>query len=122
MYATTSFLIVIFLVAFDHKHSCSINATYCLLWDIIMDWGMMDDPRVIVEQTVGQCAGTYGLVPVATSSQGIKPTSKHDHGPPSPYARCVSGMLRPRLRFGVPLSLVILGIDIILRYSWTLRF
>lgn len=99
-----------------------INATYCLLWDIIMDWGMMDDPRVIVEQTVGQCAGTYGLVPVATSSQGIKPTSIHDHGPPSPYARCVSGMLRPRLRFGVPLSLVILVIDIILRYSWTLRF
>lgn len=95
-----------------------INATYCLLWDIIMDWGMMDDPKVIVEQTVGQCAGGYGLVP----NPANKSTSSHGNGQQSPQTKCIAGMLRPRLRFGAPLSLVILVIDIILRYSWTLRF
>ena len=79
----------------------------------------MDDPKVIVEQTVGQCAGGgYGLIP----SPAVKSTSSHGNGPQSPQTKCIAGMLRPRLRFGAPLSLVILVIDIILRYSWTLRF
>merc|ERR1712127_839320 len=35
---------------------------------------------------------------------------------------CMDAALRPRLRFGSSLTIMIVMIDIILRYSWTLRF
>ena len=69
-----------------------------------MDWGMMKNPSAIVEHTMGHC------LPVPTSGISKKQTG------------CLEATLRPRLRFGGSMSLVILVIDIILRFSWTLRF
>lgn len=78
-----------------------INSTYSLAWDIIMDWGMMQNPQAFVPEG---CAG--GPVPTA----GSKPQS------------CTHSVLRPRLRFGASTSVGILLIDTVLRYSWLLRF
>ena len=66
----------------------AINSTYSLAWDIIMDWGMMQN---------GLCIGDS-------------------------HSSCAHAVLRPKLRFGAPTSIGILLIDIILRYSWLLRF
>mmetsp|Transcript_18333 Transcript_18333/g.27629 ORF Transcript_18333/g.27629 Transcript_18333/m.27629 type:complete len:476 (-) Transcript_18333:2780-4207(-) len=72
----------------------AINSTYSLLWDILMDWGMMQNT----------CAGG--------SNGGL--TKSH--------SSCAHSVLRPKLRFGAPTSIGILFIDIVLRYSWVLRF
>mmetsp|Transcript_32698 Transcript_32698/g.55295 ORF Transcript_32698/g.55295 Transcript_32698/m.55295 type:complete len:246 (+) Transcript_32698:1-738(+) len=72
----------------------AINSTYSLAWDIIMDWGMMQNT----------CAGG--------SNGGL--TKSH--------SSCAHSVLRPKLRFGAPTSIGILFIDIVLRYSWVLRF
>jgi hypothetical protein len=82
----------------------SINATYCLIWDIVMDWGMLDNPNAVIGQAFGQC------VPAMASVPELKRVG------------CVDAALRPRLRFGTSLTVMIVVIDIILRYSWTLRF
>ena len=81
-----------------------INATYCLIWDLVMDWGMLDNPSEVISQTLGPC------VPAMASMPEMKRVG------------CMDAALRPRLRFGTALTLVIVMIDIILRYSWTLRF
>ena len=66
-----------------------------------MDWGMMQKPSAVVNLTMGQCTGM----------------------PPTKNAKnCGDIALRPRLRFGTSLSLLILVLDIFLRFSWTLRF
>lgn len=80
-----------------------INATYSLIWDITMDWGMMKKPNIVVERAMGQCVPS------------LAPTS---HG----YVNCLDAALRPRLRFGTALTLVVVALDIFLRFSWTLRF
>lgn len=77
------------------------NSTYSLAWDIIMDWGMMQNPLVMVPDS---CAG--GGAPTSTKT----PES------------CAHSLLRPRLRFGASTSAAIVFIDTILRYSWMLRF
>ncbi len=69
-----------------------------------MDWGMLDNPTAVIGQTVGPCFPTMAGAPEMKK------------------VGCMDAALRPRLRFGTALTLVILGIDIILRYSWTLRF
>lgn len=76
-----------------------INASYSLYWDIVMDWGMMHNPKV-----AAGCVG--GIYPEGTT----------------PPADCTHGLLRPRLRFGLLISLLIVVTDSILRFSWTLRF
>jgi hypothetical protein len=87
----------------------SINATYCLVWDVTMDWGMMKNPAALVEQTVGQC------IPLIQSTPNDKRLSPQSSG-------CIEATLRPRLRFGASLSLLVVVIDTVLRFSWTLRF
>ena len=77
-----------------------INSTYSLAWDIIMDWGMMQNPQAMVPES---CAGAA----VATGG---------------PKQSCAHQVLRPRLRFGATTSISILLIDMVLRYSWLLRF
>mmetsp|Transcript_7094 Transcript_7094/g.15387 ORF Transcript_7094/g.15387 Transcript_7094/m.15387 type:complete len:493 (+) Transcript_7094:123-1601(+) len=78
-----------------------INSTYSLAWDIIMDWGMMQNPQNMVPES---CAGG------SIATVGSKPQS------------CAHSVLRPRLRFGASSSVGILLIDTVLRYSWLLRF
>jgi hypothetical protein len=79
---------------------CSINACYALYWDIVMDWGMMQNPTAVVSNA---CIG------------GLHPPGKQ---PPS----CHHSLLRPTLRFGLTMSALILVADTFLRFSWTLRF
>lgn len=80
----------------------AINSTYSLAWDIIMDWGMMQNPQGMMPES---CAGgSMG------ATAGSKPLS------------CAHSVLRPRLRFGASTSIAILLIDMVLRYSWLLRF
>ena len=81
----------------------AINSTYSLAWDIIMDWGMMQNPQNMVPES---CAGG------APVGAGMSKTPKS----------CAHQVLRPRLRFGASTSVAILLIDMILRYSWMLRF
>ena len=71
-----------------------------------MDWGMMKNPAALVEHTVGQCVP---LMPSAINDRKQSPG-------------CVEVTLRPRLRFGASLSILIVVIDTVLRFSWTLRF
>lgn len=81
-----------------------INATYCLIWDIVMDWGMLDNPTAVVGQAMGQCVPSMSA------------------GPEFKNVSCLDAALRPRLRFGTALTLAVVSIDVCLRYSWTLRF
>jgi hypothetical protein len=85
----------------------AINSTYSLAWDIIMDWGMMQNPLIMVPES---CAGG-GIGGAPISSGGSKTPDS-----------CAHLVLRPRLRFGVVTSVAILFIDTVLRYCWVLRF
>ena len=78
-----------------------------------MDWGMMQNPSAIVEHTVSECSGGYSAVGMTSSTDGIKN---------SRFGYCADTALRPSLRFGASLSLFIILTDIILRFSWILRF
>ena len=81
----------------------SINSVYSLAWDIIMDWGMMKNPKAVMDYSAGQCIGA------GVNNKGADMT-------------CGQAFLRPKLRFGVLASLIILFTDSLLRFSWTLRF
>lgn len=81
----------------------TINASYSLYWDIVMDWGMMQNPR--------KAAGTVCTV-------GMLPESPGSEKPMD----CAHALLRPRLRFGLWISVVIMVTDSVLRFSWLLRF
>ena len=61
-----------------------------------MDWGMMQNPTAVLNQS---CA----------------PGNKQSQG-------CANIMLRPRLRFGIFLSTLILLADGFFRFGWVLRF
>jgi hypothetical protein len=78
----------------------SINASYALSWDIIMDWGMFQDPTV-----VAQYACASGGLPAEIKVQS-----------------CGHALMRPKLRFGVTPSAAIALTDTVLRFSWLLRF
>lgn len=80
----------------------AVNSTYSLAWDIIMDWGMMQNPHTMVPES---CAGGTPL-----TGESKIPES------------CAHSVLRPRLRFGASTSVAIVFIDTVLRYSWLLRF
>ena len=92
-----------------------INATYCLTWDVVMDWGMMQNPNAMMEQAVGQCMPLMSSLP-----SSLVPDSVTD--PKRSQANCLDTALRPRLRFGTSLTLMIVLLDTFLRFSWTLRF
>lgn len=83
----------------------AINSTYSLAWDIIMDWGMMqNNPHYYF--ALDTCGGGVGGSTVETKS----------------HSSCAHSVLRPKLRFGAATSIGILIIDVMLRYSWLLRF
>jgi hypothetical protein len=73
-----------------------------------MDWGMMQNPAAVMEQTC-----------VAGAATSLSSSSERSSGsPPS----CGAALLRPKLRFGVLMSVVIVLADALLRFSWVLRF
>ncbi len=88
-----------------------------------MDWGMMQNPNAIMEHAVGQCIPN--LTPMSTPHppsptiivNGISP----DAGKRQTRS-CLETALRPRLRFGTSVTLLIVALDTCLRFSWTLRF
>lgn len=82
----------------------TINALYALTWDIVMDWGMMQNPSAVMEHTC--------------MSSSLEVSSVDDVRPPT----CGHAVLRPRLRFGLAVSAGILLADSVLRFSWLLRF
>ena len=115
---------------------------YALYWDVVMDWGMMQDPY-----KAAQTACRLGYVPAATSSgcdvkngadgilvvpddntittnntTTITNGKGHDHADHYQYQSCHHVCLRPRLRFGLVLSTLIVVADSLLRFSWLLRF
>lgn len=95
MAVTYSDFLVLYLFVFY-----SINALYALYWDIVMDWGMLQNPTALIQQA---CVGS------------LHPEGK---APPS----CHHILLRPRLRFGLTMSSLIVLADTCLRFSWLLRF
>jgi EXS family len=76
-----------------------INATYALAWDIIMDWGMFQDPTVVAQYA---CTAPSDSPPKVQS--------------------CGHALMRPKLRFGITASASIALADTVLRFSWLLRF
>lgn len=91
-----------------------VNATYCLAWDIVMDWGMMQNPNAVMEQAVGQCIPSF--------SNPSSPTSDETPDTKLQVKNCLDMALRPRLRFGTSMTLVVVFLDTFLRFSWSLRF
>mmetsp|Transcript_18328 Transcript_18328/g.42227 ORF Transcript_18328/g.42227 Transcript_18328/m.42227 type:complete len:574 (+) Transcript_18328:198-1919(+) len=78
-----------------------VNASYSLYWDIVMDWGMMQDPYR-----------------VAQSACGTEPVKSGNGGGRSAIDAC----LRPSLRFGLLMTVLIVVGDSFLRFSWVLKF
>jgi hypothetical protein len=93
---------------------CSINAVYALYWDIVMDWGMMQNPTAVAQKAcLGGGGGTYHVL------DGKQQQQQQQQQPP---IRCHHGFLRPRLRFGLTMSTFIVIADSMLRFSWMFRF
>ncbi|KAL7565037.1 hypothetical protein ACA910_020748 [Epithemia clementina (nom. ined.)] len=84
-----------------------INSVFALYWDIVMDWGMMQ------ENPIG--------VAVCNTGSKTKTLLPNPHKAAAP-TNCAHSVLRPRLRFGIGMSALILLIDCVLRFSWMLRF
>ena len=78
-----------------------INSLYSLYWDIVMDWGMMQ------------------ANPIGMRLCGTKPMELLQKGRRISWLQTI---LRPRLRFGLAMSALILMSDSLLRFSWCLRF
>jgi len=78
-----------------------LNASYSLWWDIVMDWGMMQDPYRVAQST----CGTVPTIDNVAIDSG-----------------CRAACLRPSLRFGLTLTVLIVAADSFLRFSWTLKF
>jgi EXS family len=107
-----------------------------------MDWGMMQDPYKVA-LTVTGCTVPYmpastmdpdgimhtGNLPTQTPSTTSSGNRGHDdnvilnqHHSQMRHKPCHHDCLRPRLRFGLTLSALIVIADALLRFSWTLRF
>jgi hypothetical protein len=87
-----------------------INSAFLLYWDVVMDWGMRQGNPLGVAfcETGSKKGGSHG--------------AHHHQNPHKAPTPCVHSILRPRLRFGLAMSGLISGIDVILRFSWTLCF
>lgn len=94
-----------------------VNASYSLYWDIVMDWGMMQNPTAAVKTV---CGGSTAIYSDLSPGSGSSSPSKGVLGLQQPA--CYKGLLRPRLRYGVTISACIFLTDCILRFSWMLRF
>ena len=90
-----------------------VNSLYALYWDVVMDWGMMQNPTSAV---AGACFGS-GSGNVVMNEDGSTIPS-----PSNKSSNCHHGLLRPQLRFGLAMSTMILLADSLLRFSWLLRF
>ena len=106
----------------------------------VMDWGMMKNPSVAATVICNpassmnnpnlQSNGNSPYLPVPTrehlhASPVIRTPSsaaKGSAGSSSHHHSCWYLLLRNRLRFGVGISVLILLTDVILRFSWVLRF
>jgi hypothetical protein len=78
-----------------------INSLFSLYWDIVMDWGLAQ------------------ANPIGVALCGTKPMDLLHKGRPLNWMQT---LLRPRLRFGLAMSCLILFADTFLRFSWCLRF
>lgn len=100
-----------------------------------MDWGMMQDPQALVGKAcvntsllVGSGGGSGGMVGNSNTNTNTNvddqdSNSKHrDLSSTRKTMPCHRLLLRPRLRFGVAMSVMIVLSDAILRFSWLLRF
>jgi len=87
-----------------------INASYSLTWDIVMDWGMFQNPMAVAQHACGGSSIITGESPSGSAS-------------PSRASKSFSHVcLRPKLRFGFAASTGIVLSDTILRFCWLLRF
>ena len=91
-----------------------VNSVYALYWDVVMDWGMLQQPSAV-------CGGV-----ASSSSSSIRPVGGgghlHHHHLHHRSSSCAHRLMRPRLRFGAAVSALIVVADSVLRFSWTLRF
>lgn len=67
----------------------------------------------------GPMANGFSQLPTSQPGKMFGPPSRSTSGGVS---SCWYALLRSRLRYGISTSVVILTIDIVLRFSWTLRF
>jgi EXS family len=90
-----------------------------------MDWGMMKNNDPPVAAISNASSGAYSAIPGGQHSMEHQSAlGRNISGSISPTATltCWHRVLRNRLRFEVAISLVILATDVILRFSWLLRF
>lgn len=104
-----------------------VNSLYSFIWDVVMDWGMMDNPRVVLVSTLTPCSSAAELIPSLDSDLpgGSGGDSRlHGHHPFDTLVShdCSRAFLRPRLRFGPSTSVTILVADAFLRFFWVVRF
>jgi EXS family len=85
-----------------------INALYALYWDVVMDWGLLQNPSAVCKVT-------------SSASSLAVPTSSSSLNSSNSLSVC-HHLMRPKLRFGILMSALIVLADSILRFSWTLRF
>ena len=91
-----------------------VNSLYSFVWDVLMDWGMMQNPRAVLERTLTPCSLELPAASVITPHGDPEPRQAQQH--------CVHAVMRPRLRFGWRTSLLVLITDANLRFFWTMRF
>jgi len=107
-----------------------INASYSLYWDIVMDWGMMQDPYKVAQTACRMDVPSFSSSSLVVSSSvptdrghnntTVAGNSNGSNG--SSAGSCHHIWLRPRLRYGFTLSTLIVIADSFLRFSWTLKF
>lgn len=89
-----------------------------------MDWGMMQDPNLVIQSA---CGGGAGLIPrrpsdiIDTTADGTPIVVSSSHKKKEDRT-CHRAFLRPTLRYGTTISTWIVIADCLLRFSWTLRF
>ena len=103
----------------------SINASYSLYWDIVMDWGMMQDPYKVAQTACRMgVPSTLALMDGSVGHEHGKHAKRHTK--PAVVLKTVDSChhlcLRPRLRYGLTLTALIVMADSFLRFSWMLKF
>jgi hypothetical protein len=93
-----------------------------------MDWGMMKNPSAAAIVLCNPASVNGGLTnspyqPIVQRGD----VKRNPSGSVNPHSSATSfscwyALLRNRLRYGVPVSVLILVTDAILRFSWVLRF
>ena len=101
-----------------------INSTFSLYWDIVMDWGMWSgNPLGVILCDTHHHARITGRRRAAHAKREDDDTDDNNNNKTTTTTiQCIHAFLRARLRFGVSMSALILGMDVVLRFSWLLRF